>query len=216
LVNCRLDLSDECNQRRSVDELEQFALSEISGVGRKRTACHEDAPLDMLGMDEAEEFADLFDADLVVLPVLALDEPLAVLLEHEVDTPIRGRSTGVSNLIASASIRLADEFLELLPTHGANGLYPCLAVEESALLPLPDEGERNCQQDEEGDEPSNPLGKGRNECVTSKDSRHHVPEDHIGKAGEDHADPPGAVDEIIEQLRRVSTSASHVSGLQLT
>lgn len=93
----------------------------------------------MLGVHQAEELTSFFDADPVVLPVLALDEPRAVLLEDEIDTAVRAGPARVAHAVAGPPIGFTHEVLELLPGHGADGMNAGLMVEQVALLPVAEE-----------------------------------------------------------------------------
>lgn len=120
-----LDGLDEGLELWAVDEGEGEVLGEVVGLLGEAAGGDEDAAVGVLAGDDAVEFACGFDADLLGLPVLALDQggPPEVgrvaAVEDEVDAAVGlGGAVGlagVGDAVALPAEGLGEELFKLAP-----------------------------------------------------------------------------------------------------
>lgn len=111
-----MNIADEVDQCRAVDEGQGLAHLEGVGVVCEDAGRDQDAALGALGRDDAEQLSHLVHADLADLPLLALDEDrFAVASKDVVDAAVCAASPTLFDVISLAAECLAHEVLEFTP-----------------------------------------------------------------------------------------------------
>ena len=106
----------------SINEVDACSSGESGGGVRESAGRYENSPARPVCGDHAFELPYYIDADLHRLPLLELHVvPRSALHEHEVEAIISTTSSSFDDLVPTASISLADQHLELFPSHTVEG-----------------------------------------------------------------------------------------------
>ena len=157
----------------------------LLGGGGELAGGNEDAAGGVLGGDEASEGSDGFDADVLFLPVFALDEGgLVVAAEAEVDAAVGGVAAGVFDGVAVAFVVGGEEGFEFLPGELADGVAAGLGVESFVVEVAFEEAEGPGDEEEAGEVGGGFVGEGA-EDVAEHGLHGGVAGRGLGEVGED-------------------------------
>ena len=148
-----MDVLDEDEQLRAINQLDGFAGGEVLGVTGEFARRDNDDFIRLLVMQQAEHFTNDRSADGEDFPLLALNQRSpAIPAEGQIHATVSAMAQRKINLIALTPIRLGDKKFKLFPRELADGFDAGLLVQQAAAMPAEPEraGGNNGEQKQDG------------------------------------------------------------------
>ena len=126
----------------SVHERERLPGHKVSSFRRVPTRRDENPAPGLLGMHHTEQLSGFLDTDSLRLPMLALDQDLALAMEDQIDPAVGLAAAALFDRIPLPSIGLCHQGFEILPTQRSDRVNARLAINEASFAKLAEGGER--------------------------------------------------------------------------